>query len=188
MGTFDNSLAIGKTLQYLTGPLRLIIEFVGRLEYSEDWEKHTGEIDEMDTRALLGVILEHKDLFHSKFGQRKSTLFPFMNSVHFLIRARNLWAHQGVISNYDSLIILDIAVRFIQEIRSFICLNSSQMNHQPLVERIQIIQGLYNQLLSVHAQNAIKPNSDADHAYTVKLSNVDDTVQQVNGMEDMDVD
>ena len=63
---FDNSLAVGKSLQYLNSPLRLFIEHILRKEYGETWTPYVDSegrlLQSLDTRGLLGSIIHNRKL------------------------------------------------------------------------------------------------------------------------------
>ena len=169
---FDNSLAVGKSLQYLNSPLRLFIEHILRKEYGETWTPYVDSegrlLQSLDTRGLLGSIIHNRKLVETELKDATgNSLLNFINSVHMIIRARNLWAHQREIVDNDALIILDTSGRMLQTISVYLVENRVVTDDKPLVDRVNIIQSLYNQIIIKIAQGVNLSNS-SDHAYTMR--------------------
>ena len=156
---FDNSLALGKCLQYLNGPLRLLVEFILKDARGERWKESiprrcvVGAIEDglanLDTNALLSTILQNRHHFNSAFptSNYQNTVFDFINQIHMLVRARNMWAHQSTVSNYDMLLIADVVQRIIYDAMTYLTDRCPSLSREPFTQRLLIIQRLYFEAL-----------------------------------------
>jgi hypothetical protein len=100
----------------------------------------------------LSIIITNRDHFQVWFPSNK-TLVPFIHGMHQLVRARNLWAHQGSLTNADGLYILDTIIRVLEPIGTFLSMRSIQHETRLLIEQVQMF---YNQIVLQFASNIVK--------------------------------
>ena len=74
------------------------------------------------------------DIAHAGMDQRK---------IHMLVRARNMWAHQSTVSNYDMLLIADVVQRIIYDAMIYLTDRCPSLSREPFTQRLLIIQRLY---------------------------------------------